>query len=191
MSKYASYVILFSYLYGFFEIFMGVRQRLKRKQNVVKSGDKWSIWILLISIAIGYWLSISALFSKIGTIKYPVTFFIIGILTIISGLFIRITSILTLQQQFTYTVKKIDDHQLVEKGLYKKIRHPGYLGQLILFLGVSIAMSNWLSVPCMIVPVFFGFLYRITVEEKFLIQQLGQTYVDYQKRTNRLIPIIF
>ncbi len=191
MNHKIQFIILFSYLYGFFEIFMGIRQRLKRKQRVVKSGDRLSIWILFISIFIGYWLSISVLFTKYGRLNHSNTFFILGLLLIIIGLIIRISSILTLKQQFTYTVKKIDNHKLIEKGLYKNIRHPGYLGQLFIFLGVSIAMSNWFSVLCMIVPVFFGFLYRIKVEEKFLIRQMGQTYFDYQERTNRLIPKIY
>jgi len=106
-------------------------------------------------------------------------------------LIIRITSILTLKRQFTYTVTKIDNHELIQTGLYKIIRHPGYLGQLIIFLGISTTLSNWLSVLLMIIPVFMGYLYRIIVEEKFLIEQMGQNYIDYQKRTKRLIPMIY
>jgi protein-S-isoprenylcysteine O-methyltransferase Ste14 len=88
-------------------------------------------------------------------------------------------------------VTKIDNHELIETGLYKIIRHPGYLGQLIIFLGISTSLSNWLSVLLMIVPVLLGYLNRIIVEEKFMIEQMGQKYIDYQKRTKRLIPMIY
>ena len=191
MNNKIQIVILFSYLYGFFEIFMGVRQRLRRKQNIVKSGDRLSIWILFISIALGYWLSINALFSRFGNLHSTFVFFILGFMLAIFGLTVRILSIYTLKQQFTYTVKKIEDHMLIEKGLYKKIRHPGYLGQLLIFFGLSVAMSNWISILCMVIPVFAGYLNRIVVEEKFLVQQLGQEYLDYQNRTKRLIPKIY
>jgi protein-S-isoprenylcysteine O-methyltransferase Ste14 len=182
-------IIAFSTLYGFFEIFMS--RRLKSKRNVSKSGDRGSIWLLIITISIGYWLSFIIASTKTGRIYHWNTFFIIGSILVIIGLIIRVTSILTLKQQFTYTVTKIDNHELIETGLYKIIRHPGYLGQLIIFLGISTSLSNWLSVLLMIVPVLFGYLNRITVEEKFMIAQMGQNYIDYQNRTKRLIPMIY
>ena len=182
-------IIAFSYLYGFFEVFMSVRQR--RKNTIAKSGDKGSIWILYISIGIGYWLSFSIGATKIGRMNHRNTFFIIGAIMTIIGLIIRITAIMTLKKQFTYTVTKVDNHELIENGLYKSIRHPGYLGQMIIFLGISTALSNWLSILLMIIPVIIGYIYRIMVEEKFMIEQIGQKYMDYQKRTKRLIPMIY
>lgn len=182
-------IIVFSFLYGFFEIFMSMRQRPKR--NIVKSGDRLSIWIIVISISAGYWLSFIIGATKIGRIYHWNTFFVIGSILVIIGLIIRITSILTLNRQFTYTVTKIENHELIEKGLYKSLRHPGYLGQLIIFTGISTSLSNWLSILFMIVPVLLGYIYRINVEEKFMIEQMGQKYRDYQKRTKRLIPGIY
>ena len=183
------FIIAFSILYGFFEIFMS--RRLRSKRNISKSGDKGSIWLLFISISIGYWLSFLIGATRIGRIYHWNTFFVIGSILEIIGLIIRVTSILTLKRQFTYTVTKIEDHELIETGLYKKIRHPGYLGQLIIFLGISTTLSNWLSVLLMIIPVLLGYLNRITVEEKFMVEQMGQKYIDYQKRTKRLIPAIY
>jgi protein-S-isoprenylcysteine O-methyltransferase Ste14 len=98
---------------------------------------------------------------------------------------------LTLKKQFTYTVTKIENHELIETGLYKNIRHPGYLGQLIIFLGISTCLSNWLSILLMIIPVLLGYLNRINIEEKFMVEQMGQKYLDYQKRTKKLIPTIY
>lgn len=129
-------------------------RRQKSKRNISKSGDKGSIWFLFISISIGYWLSFIIAATKVGRIYYWNTFFIIGSILTIIGLIIRVTAIVTLKQQFTYTVTKIDNHELIETGLYKSIRHPGYLGQLIIFLGISTSLSNWLSILLMIVPVF-------------------------------------
>jgi len=182
-------IIAFSILYGFFEIFMSRRQQGKRE--ISKTGDKGSIWLLTISISIGYWLSFIIASTKIGRIYHWNTFFVIGAILALIGLIIRVTSILTLKQQFTYTVTKIENHELIETGLYKKIRHPGYLGQLIIFLGISTCLSNWVSILLMIIPVLLGYHNRITVEEKFMVEQMGQKYIDYQKRTKRLIPMIY
>jgi protein-S-isoprenylcysteine O-methyltransferase Ste14 len=182
-------IISFSILYGFFEIFMSRRQ--KNQREISTSGDKGSVWLISISISIGFWLSFIMASTKIGRIYHWNTFFIIGSFLAIIGLIIRIKSILTLKQQFTYTVTKIENHELIEEGLYKILRHPGYLGQLIIFTGISTSLSNWLSIIFMIVPVFLGYIYRINVEEKFMIEQMGQKYRDYQKRTKRLIPRIY
>jgi protein-S-isoprenylcysteine O-methyltransferase Ste14 len=182
-------IISFSFLYGLFEIIMSMRQRHKR--SIVKSGDRLSIWILFISISAGYWFSFIIGATRIGRIYHWNTFFAIGSILIIIGLIIRVTSIVTLKQQFTYTVTKIENHELIEKGLYKSIRHPGYLGQLIIFTGISTLLSNWLSIVLMIIPVLLGYIYRIRVEEKFMSEQMGEKYLDYQNRTKRLIPMIY
>lgn len=182
-------IIGFSYAYGFFEIFMSLRQRLKR--NIAKSGDKGSLWVLIIFTGIGYTLSFSIGATKMGRMDHWNLFFGIGAILILIGLIIRITSILTLKRQFTYTVTKIENHELIEKGLYKSIRHPGYLGQLIIFVGTAVALSNWLSVVLMTISIMIGYIYRINVEEKFMVEQMGEKYMDYQKRTKKLIPNIY
>ena len=182
-------IIGFSYLYGIFEIFMNLRQR--SKSIVTTSGDKGSLWLLYLLIPIGYFLSFSIGATTIGRIYHWDTFFAIGFILIAIGLVIRIQSIMILKQYFTYTVAKIEHHELIEIGLYKYIRHPGYLGQLIIFIGIPISFSNWLSVVLMMIPVLLGYIYRIKVEERFMIEQLGQKYIDYKNRTNRLIPMIY
>ena len=182
-------ILVITYSYGLFELFMGVKQ--KRKGNIEKSGDKSSVWMLVILIAFGYFFSFLIASTKTGRIYHWNTFFTIDMIMTTLGLAIRITSILTLKKQFTYTVTKIENHELIERGLYKFIRHPAYLGQLIIFAGISTALSNWVSIIFMMIPVSIGFIYRITIEEKFLKEQMGQQYMDYQKRTKRLIPMIY
>ncbi|HEY5122634.1 MAG TPA: isoprenylcysteine carboxylmethyltransferase family protein [Ignavibacteria bacterium] len=182
-------IIGFSILYGLFENLMNLRQR--SKGNVTNSGDKGSLWLLYISISVGYFLSFSIGATKTGRIYHWDTFFVIGFVLIAIGLIIRILSILTLKQYFIYSVAKVENHKLVETGLYKRIRHPGYLGQLIIFLGISISLSNWLSIVLMMIPITSGYLYRIVTEEKFMIEQMGENYLNYKHRTKRLIPMIY
>jgi protein-S-isoprenylcysteine O-methyltransferase Ste14 len=182
-------IIALSYLYGFFEVFMNFRQRSKSK--VTTSNDKSSLWWLYGLITLGYALSFSIGATKIGRINAWNTFFAIGMALFVIGLMIRIHSLLTLKQYFTYSVAKVENHKIIETGLYKFIRHPGYLGQLIIFIGISTSMSNWLAILAMMIPVTIGYLYRISVEERFMIEQMGEDYLNYQKRTKRLIPMIY
>ena len=182
-------IIAVSYLYGFFEVFMNLRQR--RKSKVTSSGDKGSLWLLYALITLGYALSFAIGSTRIGRILPWNTFFAIGMTCIGIGLLIRIYSMLALNRYFIYSVAKVEHHQLVETGLYKTIRHPGYLGQLIIFLGISLSISNWLSILFMLIPVTCGYFHRIKVEESFMLEQLGDEYLKYRKRTKRLIPMIY
>jgi protein-S-isoprenylcysteine O-methyltransferase Ste14 len=98
---------------------------------------------------------------------------------------------MTLNQHYTYTVTKTENHELIETGLYRYIRHPGYLGFLMVFLGISVALSNWLSIVLMMAPLMVGIMNRIRIEEIFLIEQMGDKYLTYQKQTKKLIPKIY
>jgi protein-S-isoprenylcysteine O-methyltransferase Ste14 len=100
-------------------------------------------------------------------------------------------SILTLKQYFTYSITQTEEHKLIETGLYKIIRHPGYLGQLLIFAGISTSLSNWLSILLMMIPITIGYIHRMNVEECFMLEQMGDSYLNYQKRTKRIIPKIY
>ena len=107
------------------------------------------------------------------------------------GLAIRIISIKTLNKYFTYSITEVANHEIIEKGFYKIIRHPGYLGQLLIFTGISISLSNWISVILMLTSILIGYVNRINVEEKFMLTQLGSSYLSYQKRTKKLFPKLY
>ncbi|MCE1198795.1 MAG: isoprenylcysteine carboxylmethyltransferase family protein [Marinilabiliales bacterium] len=182
-------ILLFSYLYAFFEF--GLSRMGKKSRTLEKSGDQGSFWILILSIVLGYTLAFTVGRTHLGRVAPWNLYFGIGILLVLCGLYLRIRAVRTLRQQFTYRVSSVSGQQLIEKGPYRVIRHPGYLGQLMIFLGIATALSNWLSVLGMMVPVFAGFLYRIHVEERFLLREMGDRYRDYSRRTKKLIPYLF
>jgi protein-S-isoprenylcysteine O-methyltransferase Ste14 len=182
-------IIAIAYLYGLFEVFMSLKQGSKSK--IRTKSDKGSLWVLFGLITVGYALSFAIGATKIGRVYSWNTFFIIGMVVFVIGLIIRIQSILTLRQYFTYSVARVETQTIITSGLYKFIRHPGYLGQLIIFLGISISMSNWLSIILMMLPVTLGYLYRIKVEEEFMLAQFGENYREYQQRTKKIIPAIY
>jgi len=182
-------IITVSYLYGFFEVFLNLRQRKKNKGLI--SSEKKSLWLLYGLITVGYFLSFTIGATKTGRIHSWNAFFAIGMVLFGVGLLIRLLSIATLKQYFTYTITKTEKQQIIDTGFYKSIRHPGYLGQLILFLGISISISNWISILAMMIPVAVGYAYRISVEERFMVEQFGKYYLEYQKRTKKIIPFIY
>jgi len=96
-----------------------------------------------------------------------------------------------LGKYFTATVQIQEDHQLIKAGPYRYIRHPSYLGILILTLGNGIALANWISLPLCVALPAIGIIQRIEVEEKELYRHFGEHYRDYRKSTWRIIPHIY
>jgi protein-S-isoprenylcysteine O-methyltransferase Ste14 len=52
-------------------------------------------------------------------------------------------------------------------------------------------MTNWASLISLLTCVFIGHFNRVRVEEKALIQTLGQPYIEYMHHTWRFIPLVF
>lgn len=72
-------------------------------------------------------------------------------------------------------------------GIYSVIRHPQHLGQLFLYIGMTVLFSGTYSLY------FFPFYVIIILilskkEEKELIREFGDQYKDYMKKVPMLIP---
>ena len=55
----------------------------------------------------------------------------------------------------------------------------------------GLSLGNWLALLIIMVPIFFAFAYRMNVEERALVDALGDRYVSYTRRTKRLLPLIY
>jgi len=169
--------------------------RVKHSKTEDSKGlDKSSLrflWItIIICVFIGVFLGVWRIGWRIGYI--PVKFIsLIGLVLIVLGLIVRWTAILTLKKYFTVDVSILKEHKIIDKGIYKFIRHPAYAGSLLSFLGLGLSFSNWLSTLVIFIPILIAFIYRIRVEEKALVQAFGEEYTNYSKATKRLVPMIY
>jgi protein-S-isoprenylcysteine O-methyltransferase Ste14 len=114
-----------------------------------------------------------------------------GILFIIAGLIIRWVAILQLGNSFTVDVAVNNAAKLKTDGVYKRIRHPSYLGILLVVIGFSTIMSSFYSFLVLVVPEFLAIIYRIRVEEQLLKNEFGDSYSRYSRDTKKLIPGIY
>jgi len=110
---------------------------------------------------------------------------------IVTGMIFRFIAVYTLGRYFTVNVTIRKDHRIIQQGLYKYLRHPSYLGSLFSFLGNGFALNNWYGMLIVFIPVLLAFMNRIRVEEELLISNFGQEYIDYKKRTWRLLPFVY
>jgi protein-S-isoprenylcysteine O-methyltransferase Ste14 len=84
-----------------------------------------------------------------------------------------------------------DDHQLITSGIYKYIRHQIYLGSIILFASIGIAIGS--LVVTLIIFLLWSILMwdRINLEEKLLTEKFGDEYIKYKNGTKKLIPYLY
>lgn len=107
------------------------------------------------------------------------------------GQIIRVIAIRTLGRFFTISVRVHDEHQVVQHGIYRYIRHPAYTGLWLINLGFVTLFASPLAYAAYLVFGTPGLIYRILVEEQMLVEQFGDEYRAYMRKTKRLIPFIF
>jgi protein-S-isoprenylcysteine O-methyltransferase Ste14 len=115
--------------------------------------------------------------------------FAIGTLVLILGLLFSVWARVALGLNWSATVAVKKDHELVEAGPYRWVRHPIYTGILTGFIGTAIAQDRWSSVLAVIL-VFVGFWFKLLREEAWMRETFGDRYSLYCERTKRLIPFI-
>jgi protein-S-isoprenylcysteine O-methyltransferase Ste14 len=103
----------------------------------------------------------------------------------------RFIAVWSLGKFFTVDVTIQENHKIIDKGVYKIVRHPSYLGSLVSFIGFGISLNNWISLIIIIIPITIAFIHRIKIEEQLLLKQFEVDYSEYMKKTYRLLPKIY
>jgi protein-S-isoprenylcysteine O-methyltransferase Ste14 len=183
-------VILIVCLIWAFNEIVGARiiPRLRGGGTVKARGDSASRLIIWLSIFVS--IAIASLFGTNGVTLLPEAFFYLGIVLMLAGIAFRQWAIFVLGRFFSTTVRILSDHRIVTNGPYRVIRHPAYTGALLTLVGLGLGSRTLAGT--LIIVVLFGIVYnyRISVEEKALRAEFGQEYVDYAKKTKRLIPFL-
>lgn len=132
--------VLFGYVWGGVEIFHQIKQG---KQNRGTTNfDKGSLILLYGAILVGYAISIPFAFSTYGRLEWGSPYLaLFGLGVIVVGVSLRVGAMRTLHRHFTYRVSIGEQHELIEQGLYRHIRHPAYLGEMLVFFGIGLGPS--------------------------------------------------
>jgi protein-S-isoprenylcysteine O-methyltransferase len=107
------------------------------------------------------------------------------------GLLIRVFAVLTLKEYYTRTLKIQENQKIIDVGLYKHLRHPGYLGLIMIWTGAGLSSNNYLILIIVALLTLSAYHYRMNSEEKMLIEAFGDDYKSYMKRTWRIVPLIY
>lgn len=116
---------------------------------------------------------------------------VLGMMLIMSGLAARYLSRKALGTQYSVFVETSSEHRLVTDGIYRKVRHPAYLGLLCLFVGIPLCEGSWGGLLIAVLLGLPALMYRIKIEESALAEWFGEEFLTYSRNTRRLIPFIW
>jgi protein-S-isoprenylcysteine O-methyltransferase Ste14 len=110
-----------------------------------------------------------------------------------AGVFLGYCLILWVFKENSYasrTIEVVENQKVITTGPYSIIRHPMYLGSLIMYLLTPVALGSWWAVPIFSLNILI-FIWRIQNEEKVLLRDLPG-YDEYcQERHYSLLPLIW
>jgi protein-S-isoprenylcysteine O-methyltransferase Ste14 len=165
-----------------------------RKVKVVKSRKGTLEVVLLILAWLSFFLPLLWVFKPILSFaNYPLrpAPFALGVLCFVAGLWIFHRSHADLGDFWSITLEVREKHRLITQGIYRRIRHPMYLGLFVYSLGQALALPNWVVGPSYALGFGLLFALRIGAEERMMREEFPQEYDAYAARTKRLIPGIW
>lgn len=116
--------------------------------------------------------------------------FSIGVLLIVLGSLIRRWCFRTLGEYFTGDIHARAGQPVIRTGPYDLVRHPSYTGGMLMYLGIGLALCNWLSLAVLALTAVATYAYRVRVEERLLVDTLGEPYRVYMRERKRFIPYV-
>lgn len=113
--------------------------------------------------------------------------FWIGTAAVAVGLGFAVAARAYLGRNWSGTVTLKQEHELIRTGPYRLVRHPIYTGMLLAFVGTAVARGDACGLVALLL-VIVSFLWKIGVEERFMVERFPQEYPAYKARTPALVP---
>ena len=175
-------------VWGFWPEFKIVR----RARRFVSRADAKSMQVILLGNAIAFLGAYPLAFVPALQFRaYRVEIFLLGFALMISGALLRRHCWRMLGASFTGDVRASADQQVITRGAYALLRHPSYSAAILVNTGVGFALGSWASTILIAGVSFAVYSYRIAVEERALLAEIGEPYRQFARTRRRLIPFIY
>lgn len=112
-----------------------------------------------------------------------------GMILCVGGLGFAIWARVVIGRNWSGAVTLKEEHELIERGPYRLVRHPIYTGILSMFVATAIMLGH-LAGCIGVVIVIASFWIKLIREEKVMLNQFPDKYAAYRQRVKRLIPFV-
>jgi protein-S-isoprenylcysteine O-methyltransferase Ste14 len=132
-----------------------------------------------------------AVLFRAAAIPAPHVLFWLGIILVVASGLLRAHCFRMLGDQFTSVVHVTQEQRVVQRGVYRWVRHPAYTAGAMSLVGIGLVLANWASLVTLVLVCVIIYAYRVHVEEQALIATLGAAYQEYRRHTKMFIPFLF
>ena len=108
----------------------------------------------------------------------------------ICGLALAIWARVVIGKNWSARVTLKENHELIQRGPYRLVRHPIYTGLLLMSLGTALLIGRLGALAAWILFVV-SFWIKAGQEETLMLQQFPMGYAAYRQRVKRIVPFIF
>jgi protein-S-isoprenylcysteine O-methyltransferase Ste14 len=115
----------------------------------------------------------------------------LGSFILIAGMALLHRTHRDLGRAWSITLEVREQHVLVTRGIYEKLRHPMYASFWLWAISQALLLPNWIAGLSGIVGFGTLFFARVGHEERMMLETFGDDYRAYMARTYRLIPGIY
>ena len=129
---------------------------------------------------------------QVGTFPYNDNNFVLRLIaTIVYVIFswVQIFAYKNLGENYSQEIMIFKNHKLIRTGMYKYIRHPQYLSQILIDLFGGFAVLSYILIPLAIIEIPFIIL-RALKEEELLKKNFKSEFEEYKKSSGFMIPFI-
>jgi protein-S-isoprenylcysteine O-methyltransferase Ste14 len=113
---------------------------------------------------------------------------ICGTIVMVAALWLFWRSHADLGINWSVTLELREGHELVSRGVYKRVRHPMYAAIFLFCIAQGLLLENWLAGWMATATFACMYLVRAPREEAMMIAHFGESYTTYMRRTGRLLP---
>jgi protein-S-isoprenylcysteine O-methyltransferase Ste14 len=163
------------------------REGVKTEQHVSRTENILLTLLTLVALVLPLVYSVTP-WLNFANYRLPVWPGICALLLLIFSLFIFWRAHFDLKANWSPSPEIRADHTLVTNGIYRLIRHPMYLSQLLWAVAQIGLMQNWLAGPLNLLFFIPFYFLRSRAEEKMMLDRFGDQYRLYMQSTGGIIP---
>lgn len=131
---------------------------------------------------LAFYLKRQGFFQAGEVTPFNLVFQIFGIILILTGVFFWIYAVLV--QNIAH---EIQSGKLVTTGIYSVTRHPIYTAFFFIFSGILTTAHNLFMLGFILFFYLYLVVFMQNTEEKWLAKKFGREYLEYAKRTPRIL----
>jgi protein-S-isoprenylcysteine O-methyltransferase Ste14 len=167
---------------------IGISRRRGERRTRVRQRGASRAPVVANFVAFGlFFLSLLAFSdSSEGSMALPLA--LSGCLLAVAGAALVLRSRAALGLAWSFVPRADRSTGLVTSGPYRLVRHPIYLGLVLLTLGQALAFRSWLACLIVLVGIIPTFAWRGRAEETLLSRAFGERYALYRRQTKMIIP---